>query len=104
MDEENDYNLANNFEKSFYGKEAVDRMRQDRVVLYDDMVNVIGKMRLRSGMNKKDNAFFISKKKVYSRALLRIAPHLGVMPKDDAAAPIEPSSRKSNTKQKKEKS
>ena len=69
-------------------------MRQDRIKLYYDMVDVIGQMRMRSGLNKNDNHFFLSKKKVYSRALLRIAPHLGVQPKNDTLAPVEPKKKR----------
>jgi len=82
-DDDGIYEYTHQFDQAFSSKEEVDKVRQDGTAIYGGMVRSIGRLRMRSGMHPGNNAFFLSKKKTYSRAFLKEMPQLGIRPKED---------------------
>lgn len=71
-----DYFFKLQFERSFHGKAAVDKLFEDNYKIRDDMIKHLGAKRMSTGMSKNNELLWYHKGDTYSRLFLKRFPKL----------------------------
>ena len=65
------YEFEQQFDKSFYGRHNVDKLKNERFHMRNKVVEYLGKEQACKGISEKNPIFFISKKKPFSKQFIK---------------------------------